>query len=138
MRMILAAALAFACCPLAAAKAAVPIHAYEFDGTVKDAIGNADGTLVGGASITGGKLVLDGIDGYVQFNTWLVPTSGPYSIFIRLNAQPDPSAFSEIISQGKAAAVPSTSAPCRAVSSGCPTARARRPWRFPPVTSTCC
>jgi len=42
------------------------IHQWTFeDGTPNDSVGTADGTLVGSASVTGGKLVLDGTDGYV-------------------------------------------------------------------------
>lgn len=38
-----------------------PIHAWTFDdGTARDVVGGLDGTLNGGATIVGGKLILDG------------------------------------------------------------------------------
>jgi len=39
----------------------VPVHQYTFeDGTANDSVGEAHGTLVGDATVTGGALVLDG------------------------------------------------------------------------------
>jgi hypothetical protein len=83
-----------------AAHAVTPIHAYEFDGDVSDSVGSADGMLQGGASIAAGRLLLDGNNDYVSFTSHLVPTSGDYSVFIRLNGTPNLSGFTEIISQG--------------------------------------
>ncbi len=80
--------------------AVVPIHAYEFDSDVSDSAGSANGTLLGGASVSGGRLTLDGSNDYVQFDSLLVPSTGAYSVFIRLNGTPNPSGFTEIISQG--------------------------------------
>jgi hypothetical protein len=86
--------------PAAAAHAVSPIHAYEFNGNVNDSVGGQHGTLIGGASVVGGRLILDGSNDYVQFNTTLVPTSGPYSVFIRVNGTGNLGRFTEIISQG--------------------------------------
>jgi hypothetical protein len=86
--------------PVAAAHAVTPIHAYEFEGNVNDSIGGQNGTLIGGASVAGGRLILDGSNDYVEFGTTLVPTSGPYSVFIRVNGTPNLGGFTEIISQG--------------------------------------
>lgn len=95
-----AAALATAATPLTAAHAVVPIHAYEFDTDASDSAGSADGILLNGASVSGGMLVLDGADDYVQFATKLVPLTGDWSVFIRVDGTPDLSRFTEIISQG--------------------------------------
>jgi len=44
-----------------------PVHQWTFnDGTADDVVGIADGVLNGGASISSGSLVLDGIDGFVS------------------------------------------------------------------------
>lgn len=78
----------------------MPIHAYEFNGDASDSIGSADGTLMNGASIGNGRLELDGTDDYVAFGTHLVPTSGAYSVFIRVNGTPYLGSYTEIVSQG--------------------------------------
>ncbi len=87
---------------LAAAPAAAALtHAYEFSGSgVTDSVGTDDGTLNNGASVSGGMLHLDGIDDSVGFATYLVPTAGAaFSVFIRVDGQPDPGNHTEIISQ---------------------------------------
>lgn len=100
MRMFVAAALAVAVIPASLAQAATPIHAYEFNGNADDSIGSAHGTLLGGATISGGRLLLDGVSNYVAFGTHLVPTSGAYSVFIRVNGTPNLGTYTEIIAQG--------------------------------------
>lgn len=45
-----------------------------------DSTGTANGTLLNGASVLDGRLVLDGVDEYVQFSTSIVPTSGSYCV----------------------------------------------------------
>ena len=80
------------------------VHDYEFSapGAVLDTAGTADGTLLGGATVSGGALHLDGISGYVDFGSFLVPTGGSaYSIFIRVDGQPFGGGFAEMISQGQ-------------------------------------
>src|SRR5438477_9080348 len=51
-------------------------HRYSFNeasGTVaKDSVGGADGTLLGGASLSGGKVTLDGNDGYVDLPNGII------------------------------------------------------------------
>lgn len=93
-------AMAVMALPLASAQAVTPIHAYEFDGNVNDSAGSANGTLLGGAVVQDGRLVLNGTSAYVQFDTKLVPTTGPYSVLIRVAGNPNPGLFTEIISQG--------------------------------------
>lgn len=45
------------------------VHHYNFeDGTAKDSIGGVDGTLVGDAYISGGKLILDGVDDWMEMD----------------------------------------------------------------------
>jgi hypothetical protein len=102
--MTVAAALAATLLSFSAAHAITPIHAYEFDSDASDSIGSADGTLVGGASVSGGRLLLDGNNDYVSFASHLVPTAGAYSVFIRLTGTPNTGGFTEIISQGQTGA----------------------------------
>ncbi len=55
-------------------------HRYSFNetsGTVaKDSVGTANGELLGGASLTGGKVKLDGNDGYVNLPNGIVSSLG--------------------------------------------------------------
>ena len=90
-------AVAFAATPSAAALT----HAYEFSGSgVTDSVGTDNGTLNNGATVSGGMLHLDGIDDSVGFGAYLVPTGGAaFSVFIRVDGQPDPATHTEIISQ---------------------------------------
>src|ERR1039457_2864149 len=41
-------------------------HRYPFSASANDTVGGANGQLVGGASISGGAVVLDGASGYVN------------------------------------------------------------------------
>ena len=95
--LILAAAL------LAAGPAGAALtHAYEFSGSmVTDSAGTANGTLLNGATVSGGMLHLDGIDDSVAFASYLLPTgASPWSVFIRVDGQPNPGTYTEIVSQG--------------------------------------
>lgn len=79
------------------------IHAYDFStaGAVNDTVGTSNGTLLGGATVSGGALHLDGAGGYVQFSDYLVPTgSSAYSVSITASSTPSPSTYTEIVSQG--------------------------------------
>jgi hypothetical protein len=76
------------------------IHYYPFNGNVNDAVGSANGTLLGGASVGGGTLNLDGVDDYVQFNQKIIPTAGSYSITFLARQNIAQSYFIEFISQG--------------------------------------
>lgn len=99
LSLLVLAAMPFAAQPAAAAL----IHDYQFShaGSVIDSVGGANGTLVGGATVSGGALHLNGTDGFVDFSSQLVPTgSNPYSVFVRVNGTPNSSTFTEIISQG--------------------------------------
>lgn len=55
-------------------------HRYSFNetsGTVaKDSVGTANGDLIGGASLNGGKVKLDGVDGYVNLPNGIVSSLG--------------------------------------------------------------
>ena len=86
------------------------IHAYDFATTyasgggtfVSDLVGSADGELLGGASVSGGALVLDGQNDFVQFASHLVPTAGAdFSVLLRVSIDAVQSAsIVEFISQG--------------------------------------
>ena len=76
------------------------IHYYPFSGGPEDAAGAANGTLVGGAAVVAGELLLDGVDDYVQLGEHIVPTSGSYTVAL-FARQPIPqTGHRELISQG--------------------------------------
>lgn len=87
------------------------IHSYTFeDGTARDSIGTAHGTLVGDAHIVNGSLVLDGIDDWMEMpgdviamnsydevtiEAWYTPAAGGNPIYSMLayfggSTDPDP------------------------------------------------
>ena len=102
MMLILAAAL-----PAGGAQAATLIHDYEFDGaSVVDSVGSVDGTLVNGASLSGGKLILDGSNDYVQLAGKIIPTAGAdFSVYLKFDAtDPQNYGIAEMISQGASGA----------------------------------
>ena len=79
------------------------LHRYTFNGATEyaeDAIGNANGTLYTGATITGTYLHLEN-SGFVDFSTFLVPTGGTFtvSVFARANPGANPG-IHELLSQG--------------------------------------
>jgi hypothetical protein len=81
------------------------LHHYSFNtpGAATDGAGSANGTLLGGATVAGGVLTLDGLNDYVQFGSHIVPTSSSYtvSLFARQAANaPNYYGYSEFISQG--------------------------------------
>jgi PKD repeat protein len=60
---------------------ATPIHHYDFNNNgVLDLVGTINGVLKNGATITSGKLLLDGNDDYVVFNTPIIPQQGNFSV----------------------------------------------------------
>jgi hypothetical protein len=94
LRALIAATVAF---PLAGATL---IHQYVFQGNVNDQVGTADGSLQGGASASGGLLMLDGDGDYVQFAAHLIPTSGSYSVTFIATGPTSFDGYFEMISQG--------------------------------------
>jgi len=76
------------------------IHYYPFTTDATDAVGGAIGTLVGGASVVGGELLLDGINDYVQLGEHIVPTSGSYTVALFGRQSAPQSGVRELISQG--------------------------------------
>ncbi len=81
------------------ATGATLIHSYDFLSNVNDLVGTDNGVLMGGASVSGGVLALDGIDGYVQFATHLIPT-GSYSVTFLAQGPASLGGNFEAISQG--------------------------------------
>jgi hypothetical protein len=81
------------------AASATLIHAYDFQGNVNDLVGSENGTLVGGATASGGVLTLNGVDGYVQFASHLIP-SGSYSVRFSAAGPTAWDNYFEMISQG--------------------------------------
>lgn len=76
------------------------IHHYKFDTDASDSAGSANGTLLGGASVSGGTLNLDGSNDYVQFNSYLIPGSGNYSVALFAKWTGGSVHLAEMISQG--------------------------------------
>lgn len=76
-------------------------HWYTFQGNTNDQIGTANGTLAGGATAANGLLTLDGVSGYVQFASPIIPTSGSYSITMFATEPAASSAMAELVSQGQ-------------------------------------
>jgi hypothetical protein len=91
------------------ATAATLTHAYDFSsssgGQVFDSVGSVDGTLIGGATVGGGVLSLTGSGDGVDFANYLLP-SGVYdfSVYLRLQGDPNLGTYTEIISQNSSGA----------------------------------
>lgn len=81
-------------------QAATLLHHYDFTSGVEDLAGDDDGTLVNGAVIENGRLVLDGVNDYVQFTTRLVPTEGAWSVSFFARRDRDQAVHTEVVSQG--------------------------------------
>ncbi len=84
-------------------QAATLKHEYTFDNaTVQDNVGGLNGSLFGGATISGGVLQLDGIDDYAELSGQAIATGGAdFSVVIRAQAfVPLAGNFVELISQG--------------------------------------
>ena len=80
--------------------APVLLHRYDFTSGVIDLVGSENGTLLNGASVSGGRVRFDGLNDYVQFGAHIVPTSGSYSVAFFATQDVVQSSHREIISQG--------------------------------------
>ena len=79
------------------AHAAVLLHAYDFSVDASDSVGGLNGTLVGGATVVGGELVLPSNPSVVQLAGYAIPaTDFSISLWVKGPAQ---SGYSEFISQ---------------------------------------
>jgi hypothetical protein len=82
------------------------IHHWDFetDGVIEDAAADRarNGRLVGGATVAGGVLHLNGSNGYAQLDAHFVPTSPTYTValFVRTDAGANSGGRREFISQG--------------------------------------
>ncbi len=108
--------LSLLCAPILVAIVSLPptgpapslVHQWDFetDGVVNDVGSSAakNGTLIGGATVTGGVLQLNGSTGYVQFDARLIPTSPSYTValFARADGAANTGASRDFISQGAA------------------------------------
>lgn len=86
-----------------AASAASLTHAYDFntDGQVLDSVGSSNAALVGGATVSGGVLTLNGAGATADFSDYLIPGgAGAYSVYLRVAGAPNINTHTEIISQG--------------------------------------
>lgn len=86
--------------PRALAQSATLTHYYNFTSGVIDQVGTANGALLNGANVSGGRLNLDGINDYVQFNSFIIPTSGSYSFAFLAQRSAVLGPYTEVISQG--------------------------------------
>jgi hypothetical protein len=84
------------------ASAASLIHHFDFNGaSVTDSVGGASGTLLSGATLAGGSLVLDGLDDYVQIGQKVVPAGlTAFSVTVRAQQNSVQTFYAEMISQG--------------------------------------
>jgi hypothetical protein len=84
------------------------IHHWDFssDGVVKDIAGGSarNGALLGGATVSGGVLNLNGSSAYVQFDAHIIPTGPSYtlSVVARAAAGANTGSDRDFISQGAA------------------------------------
>ena len=80
------------------------LHQYTFNGSVTDQVGSINGTLVGGATASGGSLTLNGTSAYAQLSGYAIP-SGDFSItFDATIAAISTANYAEMISQGSSGA----------------------------------
>src|SRR5215813_10592304 len=98
--MLRAAIATFFVLTLVSSTRASQIHFYNFNTDASDAIGSANGTLMGGANVNGGYLNLNGSSAFVQFSQKIVPTSGSYTVALFAFETQPTGAYIELISQG--------------------------------------
>jgi probable HAF family extracellular repeat protein len=76
------------------------IHYYDFASGVTDLAGTANATLINGATVSGGRLTLNGTNQYAQFSSKIVPTAGSYSVALFARHRTAQTGYVEWISQG--------------------------------------
>jgi hypothetical protein len=76
------------------------VHYYSFESDVSDSIGSADGSLLNGAFVNNGKLVLDGSNDFVEFGEKIVPINGDFTVALFTKETLPNNSFVEFISQG--------------------------------------
>jgi hypothetical protein len=94
---VLAALALFGSAPAGAANLN---HYYDFSSGVTDLAGTQNGTLLGGATVSGGVLNLAGTGQYAEFATSIVPTAGSYSVALFAWGNAVQTGYTELISQG--------------------------------------
>ena len=84
-----------------AAQGQIPtaIHQFNFDTDLRDSTGNATGQFVGNCRVENGYLVADGSGSYVQFNQYLIPSTGSVTVAMWVYSDPN-QGIHEFISQG--------------------------------------
>jgi hypothetical protein len=85
------------------------IHRFSFnDGSAKDSVGKSDGTLLGGAKIANGQLVMDNegqsSDGaqisYLEFASPILPASGSATLMVWFTAKKEAGDFARLVNIG--------------------------------------
>jgi hypothetical protein len=98
MRVFAIPAILVACLLSGSATAATLIHDYQFSDGVTDSAGSSDGWLSGAATVSGGKLILNG--GFAGFDEYLLPSSGAFSLYVSFVANSSQGYYTEMVSQG--------------------------------------
>ena len=84
------------------ANAQTLVHDYEFDGSaVTDSVGGVNGTLYGGATVSGGYLHLDGSDDFVQLDGAIFPyaPTNDFSLYFAFTGHNPQYNYTEVVSQ---------------------------------------
>ena len=77
----------------------VPIHQFDFDTDLHDSVGAATGQFKGNCRVENGALIADGNDSYVEFDQYLIPSTGSVTVAMWVKSEPG-QGIHEFISQG--------------------------------------
>ena len=77
----------------------VPIHQFDFDTDLHDSVGAATGQFIGNCRVENGALIADGNSSYVQFDQYLIPSTGSVTVAMWVKSEPG-QGIHEFISQG--------------------------------------
>ena len=80
-------------------KQLVPIHQFDFDTDLHDSVGAATGQFKGNCRVENGALIADGNDSYVEFDQYLIPSTGSVTVAMWVKSEPG-QGIHEFISQG--------------------------------------
>ena len=77
----------------------VPIHQFDFDTDLHDSVGAATGQFKGNCRVENGALIADGTDSYVEFDQYLIPSTGSVTVAMWVKSELG-QGIHEFISQG--------------------------------------
>ena len=78
----------------------VPIHQFDFDMDLHDSVGAATGQFQGNCRVENGALIADGTDSYVEFDQYLIPSTGSVTVAMWVKSELG-QGIHEFISQGQ-------------------------------------